>query len=527
METLPHGGYRVLDDERETARLASGLNRDGCLSAAAIARAVKALKRMAEIIRARGARRVAVVATSAIRNASNRRFFVARVARETGLRVRVISGAEEGQLAFESAALSFDLEDRPCAVADVGGGSTEVILALGNHVQHVYSLGLGTVVLTEEFLHSDPVRRKEFKSLRGAVRKRLGQARISIDPPPQFLIASGGTASSIAQVIMALQGMPGRPVQGFEITQAQLRQLRQELLSRTLAERRQIPELSPERAEIIVAGVTILYEILGHLRVNTLRISARGIRHALLNRIITGNSELRVARLTRPRRLAAAAVFARSLRFEQKHGEHVQRTALAMFDQLAQPLHLNESSRDLLSAAALLHDVGYVVSFRQHHKHSYHLIAHAPLDGFTPEEREIIALVARYHRRTPPKKRHASWASLPRGGREEVCRLSALLRVADALDRRHSQALESLACRVSRGKLRLSLVSDRDLAVEIHAAEEKADLFRDVFDLQLAVDATSSGAAGRSIRSKGSAPAARRARLFRSKPHAPGSKAGG
>ena len=124
-----------------------------------------------------------------------------------------------------------------------------------------------------------------------------------------------------------------------------------------------------------------------------------------------------------------------------------------MFDQLTQPLLLQEDSRDLLSAAALLHDVGYVVSFRRHHKHSYHLIAHAPLDGFTPEEREIIALVARYHRRAPRKKNHASWASLPRGGRELVCRLSALLRIADALDRRHSQALRDLKCRVSRGKL--------------------------------------------------------------------------
>jgi exopolyphosphatase/guanosine-5'-triphosphate,3'-diphosphate pyrophosphatase len=513
VETLPHGGYRVLDDERETARLASGLNRDGCLSAAAIARAVKALKRMADIIRARGVRRVAVVATSAIRNASNRRSFVARVAHETGLRVRVISGAEEGQLAFEGAALSFDLEDRPCAVADVGGGSTEVILALGNHVQHVYSLEMGTVALTEEFLHNDPVKRKEFRSLRSAVRKGLDQARISADPSPQFLIASGGTASAIAQVSMALQGMPGRAAQGFEMTQAELRQLREELLSRTLAERRQIPGLSPDRAEIIVAGVTILYEILRHLRVNTLRISARGIRHALLNRIITGNSELRVARLTRPRRLAAAASFARSLRFEQRHGEQVQRLALAMFDQLAQPLRLEESARDLLSAAALMHDVGYVVSFRQHHKHSYHLIAHAPLDGFTPEEREIIALVARCHRRTPPRKKHASWASLPRGGRELVCRLSALLRIADALDRRHSQALESLTCRVSRGKLRLALVSDRDLAVEIHAAEEKADMFHQVFGLQLTVDTTRTRQGVRSIRARGSAPAARRVRL--------------
>lgn len=507
------GGYRILDDERDVARLASGLGSNGRLSAAAMGRAVKALKRMSEIIRARGVTKVGVVATSAIRNASNRRAFVARVRRETGLQVRVVSGMEEAQLAFESAALSFDLEDRPCAVADVGGGSTEVILALGSHVQHVYSLPLGAVALTEQFLQSDPVKRREFKELRSVVRRRLREAGISREPSPQFLIASGGTASSIAQVAMALRGMSGRPVQGYEMTQADLLHLREALLRRPLAERRQVPGLSPDRADIIIAGMTILYEILAHLHVNVLRISARGIRHALLNRMIARGPGAPAATITRDRRVAAAASFARSLRFEQKHGEQVQRLALQMFDQLARPLKLDPSSRDLLATAALLHDIGYVVSFRQHHKHAYQLIAHAHLDGFTPTEREMIALVARYHRRGTPRKKHAAWAGLSRPHRDLVCRLSALLRIADALDRRHSQELQDLRCRVSRGKLRIHLVSDRSLDVEIHAAEEKADLFRDLFGLELVFDKAYTRRAGHFIRASRSAPAARRARL--------------
>lgn len=517
--TSSDGSYRILDDERDVTRLASGLNRNGRLSAAAITRAVKALGRMSEILEARGVTRAAVVATSAIRNAANRRQFVSQVQRETGLHVRVISGSEEAQLAFESAALSFDLQDRPCAVADVGGGSTEVILALGTHVQNVYSLQLGAVGLTEEFLRSDPIKRREFKAMRAAIREKLAQAFISSEPPPQFLIASGGTATSIAQVEMSVRGMSGRPVQGFEMTQADLLHLREALLRRPLAERRQIPGLSPDRADIIIAGMTILYEILAHLRVNSLRISARGIRHALLNRLIAPRPRDRA--LARGGRVAAAASFARSLRFEQKHGEQVQRIALSIFDQLATPLKLDPSSRDLLAAAALLHDIGYVVSFRQHHKHAYQLITHAPLDGFTPTEREMIALIARYHRRSGPKKKHAAWAGLPRAQRDQVCRMAALLRIADALDRRHSQELIDVTCRVSRGKLRLSLVSDRSMEVEVHAAEEKADLFKELFGLELAFEDARAGArsrageggGGRSIRAARSAPAARRALL--------------
>lgn len=484
VEAQPDGAFRTLTDEREVARLAAGLTRQGRLSRAAMSRAGAALKRMAEIARARGVEQMSVVATSAIRNAANRRQFVERVRAETGLRVRVISEQEEAGLAFESASRSFDLEDRPCAVADVGGGSTEVILALGSHVQQVHSLRLGAVALTEEFLCSDPVRRREFKALRRETRRRIEAARIQADPPPQFLIASGGTATSVAQMVMARQGLAGRPVQGFEMTQAELLHLHQALLRRSLKERRGMPGLSPDRADIIIAGVTILYEILAHLRVNVLRVSAHGIRHALLSRMIARRFPAALPP-ARARRLAAAEAFARSLHFEEAHGFQVQHIALSLFEQLAGPLAIDPGGRDLLSAAALLHDVGYVVGFRGHHKHTYRLIAHAQLDGFTPREREIIALVARYHRRTGPRKKHRAWAALARDDRLLVRQLAALLRIADALDRRHSQRLKEVRCRVTKGRVRFTLFPGRALGVELHAAETKSNLFRKAFDREV------------------------------------------
>ena len=486
VETLPGGTYRVLDDEREAARLASGLTRQGKLSAAAIQRAVSALGRMAQIARARPVRKLAVVATSAIRNASNRQVFVDRVRSETGLRVRVISGAEEARLAFESAAGCFDLADHPCAVADVGGGSTELILGLGSHIRQVFSLRLGSVGLTEEFLRSDPIKGKEFKALRKQVLHRIQAAKIPVDIPPRFLIASGGTATAVAQMAMARHGNSGKPAQGFEVTQAELLHLRDSLLRRTLDERRQMPGLSPDRADIIVAGVTILCELLLEMKVNILKISTRGIRHALLNRLIgrppAGSGPIS----SQHQRLSAAESFAQSLRFEQDHGDQVRRIVLSMFDQLSLPLGLPPEGRDLLAAAALLHDVGYVISYRQHHKHSYHLIAHAHLDGFTPREREIVALVARYHRRSTPRRKHEAWAKLGRDDRKMVLRLSALLRVADALDRRHSRGVQEVRCRVHGRRVLLALVSARDLAVEMHGAAQKADLFRRAFGKEVA-----------------------------------------
>jgi exopolyphosphatase/guanosine-5'-triphosphate,3'-diphosphate pyrophosphatase len=324
--------------------------------------------------------------------------------------------------------------------------------------------------------------------MRRQVRHRIEEARVEADPPLLFLIASGGTAATVAQMTMARQGLAGRPVQGFEMTQAELLHLHEALLRRGLAERREMPGLSPDRADIIIAGVTILYELMAHLRVNVLRVSAHGIRHALLSRMIARRFRT-ASPPSRPRRLAAAEAFARSLRSEEAHGGQVQRIALSIFDQAAGPLALDPDGRDLLGAAALLHDVGYVVSFRAHHKHTYRLIAHAQLDGFTPREREIIALVARFHRRTGPKKRHRAWAVLARGDRRLVRQLAALLRIADALDRRHSQRLKEVRCRVTKRRVRLTLISSLDLGVERHAAEAKSNLFHKVFGREISFEA--------------------------------------
>src|SRR2546422_8917621 len=298
--------------------------------------------------------------------------------------------------------------------------------------------------------------------MRREVRRRIDEARIEADPPPQFVVASGGTATSVAQMVMARQGLAGRPAQGLEMTQAELLHLQEARLRGGLAGRREMPGLSPDRADIIIAGVTILYELMARLRVNVLRVSEHGIRHALLHRMIARRFPT-ASPPSRPRRLAAAEAFARSLHFEEAHGAQVQRIALSMFDQVAAALGLDPDGRDLLGASALLHDVGYVVGFKGHHKHTYRLIAHAQLDGFTPREREVIALVARFHRRSGPKKRHRAWAALARDDRRMVRQLAALLRVADALDRRHSQRLRDIRCRIANRRVRFVLISRLDL----------------------------------------------------------------
>ena len=216
------------------------------------------------------------------------------------------------------------------------------------------------------------------------------------------------------------------------------------------------------------------------MKVNRIRVSTGGIRHALIQRMIRRSP--RADKLSSiQNRMDSIEIFGRSLHFDEKHAAYVRKLALSIYEQMAKPLNLNPESRDLLEAASLLHDVGHVVSYKGHHKHSYHLIAHSALEGFTPSEIEIIAQVARYHRKARPKKKHSPFAALSKDDQQTVMELASILRIADGLERRHSQGVKKVSCQVSNQKVQFGLAGSRSLNVEIYGAVEKSDLFEKVF----------------------------------------------
>jgi exopolyphosphatase/guanosine-5'-triphosphate,3'-diphosphate pyrophosphatase len=178
-------------------------------------------------------------------------------------------------------------------------------------------------------------------------------------------------------------------------------------------------------------------------------------------------------------------LFARKCHSNERHCEHVARLAGEIFDALREPHELPEECRGLLIAATLLHDIGYLINHSKHHKHAYHLILHSDLPGFSAREIELIANVARYHRRAAPKKSHSNFARLDRADRELVRQLSGILRVADGLDRTHTQCIRSVRCELSDDCVRLSLDASADPQVEIWDAERKAELFESAFETKL------------------------------------------
>jgi len=486
-EVDPDERFRVLDDERAMVRLGEGLNATGRISAAASQRAAEVLNRMTKIIRGLGASQIEAVATSAVRKAGNGQDFIEEMHARTGIDIRVISGEEEAELAALSARHNFDMKGNRFAMVDIGGGSVESVEATGEHTENILSLELGAVYLSERFISSDPVSEKELKRLRKHVRATLKQHAVGQGLPVTCLIGSGGSMTNIGGMAMAMRDQQYESVHRYEVLRSEVIHLRAMLERMNQKERRAVPGLNPQRADIMLAGLVLTEEVMRCCRSNLLLINHKGIREGL---ILTG---LRRHGLLpedqRPRDWRSAVEeFARSCRYDEHHARQVCRLATSNFQAVAGAAGLEERDRDLLEAAALLHDIGYFISYDRHHKHSYHLIRHANLFGFTPRERELIANIARYHRKGKPKQRHDSFAQLAADDRQKVSRLGGILRLADGLDRRRNGQVSELTGRINGHTLEIELLGAGDLSVEIYGGQVKGDLFRRAFGLRLVVD---------------------------------------
>ncbi|MEP6690009.1 MAG: Ppx/GppA phosphatase family protein [Gemmatimonadaceae bacterium] len=475
-DVAANGAIHVIDEMKAAPRLAAGLSETGALSDEAMQRAASAVVRMSTLARQLGARRIEAVATSAVRDAANASTFVQRLRIETGLRVRVLTGAEEALLSFKSALAHFDLGVGRSAVVDIGGGSLELALSANGLVDRLVSLPFGALRLTERFLGAD-IRRKHVRALRKTVREELRARLPARDWRGAQVIGSGGTFTNLAAMTLARQGMlAAQTVHGTRVTRGELEHVLDALQDTTLAERQAMPGLNPARADIIVAGLAVLAEVMARLEAHDLVVSGYGIREGLL--LDTARVSPKVANPGEARRRSVQR-FADACRFEEPHALQVQRLALALLDSLGSRLGCVPEDRTLLSDAALLHDVGYHISYDNHHKHSYYLILHADLLGMSPSEQVVVANVSRYHRGARPKRKHRNFGGLESAHRDQVRRLAAILRVADGFDRGHVGAVERIRVRSLRRAIRLCpLARDKKnlLRLEIWGAARKAGL---------------------------------------------------
>src|SRR5256885_3691553 len=330
----------------------------------------------------------------------------------------VVPGEEDAGLASRGVPRHYDLSDRLTAIVDIGGGSAEVILAAGGVVEQVVSLPLGAVRLSERYCNSDPLRRKHWKALRRAIDDTIDEKMRKPPFAAEVMIGSGGTFTNLAE--MAQLERDGKVVHArdYAISRAEVVRFLDRLRETPLDARRQIGGLNPRRADIMVAGVAAIARLMRRLGTQRVLVNDRGVRDGVLLSMIDDlYGTASPPRAPVAYRLAEVRRFARKSHSTQRHCEQVATVAVSIFDALRDAYALPAGGRDILQAAALLHDIGYLINHEEHHKHAYHLIMHGDLRGFSSREIELIANVARYHRRAPPKKTHANFARLDRGQR--------------------------------------------------------------------------------------------------------------
>jgi exopolyphosphatase / guanosine-5'-triphosphate,3'-diphosphate pyrophosphatase len=481
------GQIRTVDEMKAAPRLSTGVDETGHLSAESALAAIEALQRMVTLARQLGAERIECVATSAVRDAADGAAFVRQVKKLAGLTVRVISGEDEARLSFRSAQAHFDVGHGRMVTCDIGGGSVELALSADGLVERLLSMPFGAIRSTETYLRKG-TRRSTITKLRKALREEVRERFAVKEWRGAGMIGSGGTFTNVAGMLLARQRIAtARTVHGKVVSRGDLEHLLDQLIELSPTERLTVPGLNPARADIIVAGMAVAAEVMAYLDIREFHVSAYGIREGLL---LEAAEIAPTATDPGEGRRRSVTQFAERTQYEEPHAKHVQKLALQLFDAIGTRIGCAPTDRDTLRDAALLHDTGYHISYNDHHKHAYHLIVHADLLGVSPEEQVVMANVARYHRGSPPKAKHPTFAQLTRDQQLRVRRLAAILRVADGFDRGHIGAVQQIKVRWTERALRLTPVPDpraRSMRLELWGASRKADLLENLLDFPVLV----------------------------------------
>ncbi len=475
------GSPEVLTREKAPVRLGSGSTDMKTLDPDAVSRVVEALDRFRRIAESHDAEVVAL-ATSAVREAEDRDGFLARARNEAGVSVGVISGVEEARLIHLGALGSVPAADRRHLVIDIGGGSTEVVVGEGTRPALARSMKLGHIRLTHRFFPDGHIEPGQVKACRRFVKSFTAPvAREVKEFGFELAIGCSGTIENLALMAAARAGTPARTVDNLVLTSDDLKALVDDIVGRPKpTDRADMPGLDAHRVDVIVAGSILLRQLCKALGIDELVVSAGALREGVVldrmqQRQSSGDALHHLSDLRR------ASVLTTARRFEEKvdDAQHATDLALELFDETTALHTMGEFERDILEAAGLLHNVGLFVAHAAHHKHSYYLIRNSEhLAGFTENEIELIAQVARYHRKSNPKPKHEEFAALSDRDQHRVRTLGGMLRVAIALDRTHRRSIGRIAATHDDSTITISAVTEpeADVELELFTARERADL---------------------------------------------------
>ena len=490
--------FSIVQAEKSTTRLGERDPESGELTAEAMQRGVETLRRFRDLAASHAVDQVVTAATSAVREAPNGRDFLQRIQDDLGLEVDLVSGPEEARLIYLGVLSGMSFGDRPHLLLDIGGGSTELILADGRDARALTSTRVGAVRLQRDFVKDDPIppQRRAFLQafIQGSLEPAVDKVHRRIKPGEiPVLVATSGTAMAIGALAASEDERPPLKLHGYRVSRQRLDRVVEKLVAMTPDQRRELSPINDRRAEIIVPGALILQTTMQMLGVDELALSERALREGLIVDWMLRQGLLE-DRFSFQSSIRQRTVIHQVQRFavNQRRAERVALHALSLYDNTHGVMHHDDGQgRDLLWAAAMLHSCGQHINLSAYHKHSWYLIRHGELLGYSEAEHLMVAAIARYHRRSLPKKRHESWQAITtREHRRLVSEMALLLRLAAALDRRPESVVASLRVAAVPGELQLELIPDRlnqNLSLEQWSLESCADVVWEASGIKLMI----------------------------------------
>lgn len=475
------GWWTLVDEIREPTRVSAGMGDSSELQAEPMQRAVKTAVVFANFLRASGVEHVDAVATSAIRDASNRDELLESIRDRTGLEVRTISGAEEAWYGYLAIANTTTVADG--FGIDIGGGSVQLMQIADRELREAESVRLGAVRVSEAFLPDEDATSKQLKALRKHVARTLSEFEWWQGGDGARLAAVGGTIRNLAAATQKRLDLTDIDVQGFALTREMLEELVEELAGRPAAKRGSVPGIKPDRGDVILGGAVVLEAAMDHGGFEAVEVTEAGLREGVMfEQMLKANDPPLLADVRR----ASVENLAHRYSSDDAHAQHVARLSLQMFDSLGRAgLHdLDDEDRELLWAACMLHDIGVAINYDDHHRHSRYLVVNSGLPGYDPRELELIALIARWHRKGMPDASQLG----PLERKSDTRRLKLLcgvIRMAEQLERSRDRSVASVALEQDGDGVRLVASTDHpgaDPSVAVWAAQRGSDLLAEAID---------------------------------------------
>ena len=476
------GSYEIIEDFKEMIRLGDSVFDSGFIDEGSFEKLLTILKEIKAICEAKNVRKIRTVATASFREASNAGYIVDMVKKEIGMDIEIIDGEKEAFFGFLGVCANFNIENSKVLITDIGGGSAEFIIADKGRILFSKSTPFGCNKLFRRYFKNDPVTDDEIINFKENVENYM--KKLPMDRNVEHIICLGGTLNNISFV------KNGRySVRVGYVDRKFLKGFLRQIIDTPIEERKKIKRLEPKRADIVLPAAMLIDKIMDITQKSGFYALSGGLRTGLtIDTINKMGIVLDFQKKQHDLRILRIMQIGKKFKLEKEHAVRVNKLSMRIFEQTRKLHNLGEKERKILEAAALLHDVGNYISYSKHHKHSYYLIKNSEFIGYSPHEIELIANIARYHRKTLPKEAHENYKILNEKERYVVDALSSILRIADALDRTHDNKIHDIRVDIKAKKAVFAIAARRDILLEKNAFDRKKDLFEKTFNVKAEVE---------------------------------------